>query len=80
MGKLDAFDDGLVQNPDVVMGLHFVGDTAHHRDGLGLVRFVHLYNLEAPCKGRILFEIFLVFRPSRSRDGPEFAASQCRFQ
>ncbi len=52
------------------------GDATQHQHAGSLVRLLHLHHLKAPRQRRVAFKILLVFRPSSSGDGAQFAARQ----
>ena len=79
MRELDAFDNRFVQNSDIVMLFHFVGDAAHHINRFVLGRFVNFDDLKPSRQSRVFFKIFFVFRPGRRRDRPQLAARESRF-
>ena len=76
-GKLNAINDRFIEDADVVMRLHLVGDTSHHCDRFWLVRLINLDDLESAGKRSVLLEIFLIFGPSRGRDRSKLSASEC---
>ncbi len=64
---------GFIADMDIVIRRITCRQAAQHQGSVGVVRFVHLDDLEATLQSRITFKILLVFRPGCRRDGAQFA-------
>ena len=71
---------GGIEDAHLVVGLHGVGDAAHHLDRRVLGGFLDLHQLEAARQGGVLLEVFLVFRPGGGGDGAQLAPGQGRLE
>ena len=78
--KLDRRLQGLIKDLHPVVTLHDRGHAAHHLDGLLFPRLGDLDHLETAGEGRVLFNIFFVFRPGGGGDGAQGAAGQGGFE
>jgi hypothetical protein len=80
VGQAHRLDDGPVADTHLEVPLHQRDHAAQHVRGHGFGRLLDLHDLEAPCQGGVLFEIFLVLAPGGGRHGTQLAARQGRLE